>query len=213
MSNQTYPIATVADFLTVPKERRAQCLREFAMFLEMLDDCVALMGATATEGTQFIWTDDGKEQLTGVTFTVTDPTTGEQNVLARIDVEALGGSERDNKVTECPRCDGDGVIQSLNVPCHECGADELKELQRKVIEALWYVDTYAEGHTDSELTPAAREARRQLALVADILRSVDDKCQRCGGEGVIHTDCGNGDCIICVDSPVAIPCPECGGKG
>jgi hypothetical protein len=69
-TGQRFEIRTVADFLTVPEDRRFVCLREFHAWLTMGEGIAALLGiAGDTLGASvnavfksdvFVWIDDGK---------------------------------------------------------------------------------------------------------------------------------------------------------
>lgn len=59
-----YEIRTVADFAKVPARRRARCLSEFATWLKMHDDVIALLTPHGLEWFAFTWIDDGKRKLT-----------------------------------------------------------------------------------------------------------------------------------------------------
>jgi len=84
MDTPTYIIRNVWDFLKVPAERRAECLREFAIALDMaeatrllLDSLLVNAGAAPSQLTDaFTWFDDDKHEATvHVEFTSppTDP--------------------------------------------------------------------------------------------------------------------------------------------
>lgn len=71
---QRYEIRTVLDFLKVPPERRADCLEEFAVFLEVAEASVNLMDAVAiragvsgalrtTIKDTYLWIDDGRRDI------------------------------------------------------------------------------------------------------------------------------------------------------
>lgn len=66
MKAPVYQIKTVADFLSVPEDRRATCLREFNVWLTMADAVRQLQelmpGMVKAEmGVEcFAWVDDGK---------------------------------------------------------------------------------------------------------------------------------------------------------
>jgi hypothetical protein len=64
-----YDIATVADFLTVPPDRRDACLAEFATWLAIAEDVKALTAPAAWDGV-FRWVDDGETNI-GITVKVT----------------------------------------------------------------------------------------------------------------------------------------------
>jgi hypothetical protein len=56
-------IKTVSDFLVVPAEKRAHCLKDFAMWLEMVpavNDMFGDIEGVRTKTDTFIWIDDGK---------------------------------------------------------------------------------------------------------------------------------------------------------
>jgi hypothetical protein len=58
-----YRLATVADFFSVPAERRADCLHDFRLWLEVLEACDAVFVGIAgirQERGFFTWIDDGK---------------------------------------------------------------------------------------------------------------------------------------------------------
>lgn len=59
-----YQIKSVADFLTVPPEHRATCLAQFLDFLRLADDVLAAHPGKYTESLEFVWTDDGKSDVT-----------------------------------------------------------------------------------------------------------------------------------------------------
>lgn len=62
-----YNIATIADFLNVPEEKQAECLRDFAMWLNearnptiMCMQASEILGCEVTFKTEtFTWIDDG----------------------------------------------------------------------------------------------------------------------------------------------------------
>lgn len=58
MSASTYTIRTVQDFLTVPAHRRADCIRDFAGWLPLVELAVKLPGVTTFP--PYEWIDDGK---------------------------------------------------------------------------------------------------------------------------------------------------------
>lgn len=61
----TYRVRTVADFLTIPADRRAKALAEFPAYLEILETVQPLLstGLVEREAAEvFQWVDDGKEE-------------------------------------------------------------------------------------------------------------------------------------------------------
>lgn len=94
MSAPTYEIRTVRDFLAVPEDRIGECLREFAICLEMARASEALLDSTAHalltnevadaiewRFTRFEWIDDGARTVT-LNIDVADsgaPAPGEQD--------------------------------------------------------------------------------------------------------------------------------------
>jgi len=56
---KTYTIRTVVDFLQVPSDRRDDCLREFAAWLDGADLVKALLDGAGTLD-HFEWIDDGR---------------------------------------------------------------------------------------------------------------------------------------------------------
>jgi hypothetical protein len=59
-----YGIRTVADFLAVPRERRALCLAEFRVWLEMVELFDAALGlALVGQPAEFHWIDDDKGEM------------------------------------------------------------------------------------------------------------------------------------------------------
>jgi len=96
-----YVIATVGDFLEVPKDRQADCLAEFADFLKMARGIVELAeiageimeGNAAAQIGPFTWIDDGKKNRT---IRIHAPNaTGERRVSRPLDpiVGSSGGTE------------------------------------------------------------------------------------------------------------------------
>jgi hypothetical protein len=58
-----YEISAPLDFLKVPEDRRSECLREFATWLEIADNMRTLFEGIPMEVARdgaFIWIDDGK---------------------------------------------------------------------------------------------------------------------------------------------------------
>lgn len=53
MSDKTYTIRSITDLLMVPSERRAECVKQLLLGMELAE----LAGAEMTG--EFIWTDDG----------------------------------------------------------------------------------------------------------------------------------------------------------
>ena len=78
--SRRYQIKTVADFLKVPKAKRADCLADFQDWLAIMDDHKGLeswldilggtKGAFSTQYNSFTWVDDGKRGVSGVEFSV-----------------------------------------------------------------------------------------------------------------------------------------------
>ena len=74
-----YEIKTVADFLSVPAEKRAECLADFSQWLSivdehkeiesLLDQIAGTDGAFSTMTDRFIWIDDSKRCVSGIKFT------------------------------------------------------------------------------------------------------------------------------------------------
>jgi hypothetical protein len=67
MSAPRYEIRTVADFLSVPEDRRALCIKEFAIWVEMVANLKAMFdGIEFVEdpAANFIWVDDDKGTAT-----------------------------------------------------------------------------------------------------------------------------------------------------
>lgn len=75
MSAPRYEIKSVRDFLAVPEDRIADCLREFATMLEMARAATGLLDAVSDEvaepgairwrmGETFTWVDDGERNAT-----------------------------------------------------------------------------------------------------------------------------------------------------
>ena len=73
-----YEIKTVADFLSVPAEKRAECLADFQQWLAMadqhqeieslLDQMAQTSGAFSTCRDTFVWVDDGQRGVSGIQF-------------------------------------------------------------------------------------------------------------------------------------------------
>ena len=60
-----YRIKTVHDFAKVPDDRRELCLREFAVWLQMLDATKGLLrGIPVKWPREFVWADDDKHSVT-----------------------------------------------------------------------------------------------------------------------------------------------------
>lgn len=89
----TYTIRSISDFLQVPEDRRDACLREFAVFLSILDYSLVLMGSdlrpALSAAASFVWCDDGVEACTGIHFTVKDDETGEAERIASITADGI----------------------------------------------------------------------------------------------------------------------------
>ncbi|MDX1558992.1 MAG: hypothetical protein R3193_08815 [Marinobacter sp.] len=76
--SRRYQIKTVADFMKVPKEKRAECLADFEDWLSIMDNHKELEGlldylsktegAFSTQHNSFTWIDDGKRGVSGVEF-------------------------------------------------------------------------------------------------------------------------------------------------
>lgn len=77
MSNE-YRIESLLDFTKIPAERRAAALAEFQEWLACVEAVQALNHAFSSSedvclqlrGGCFIWTDDGKPGITGVTISI-----------------------------------------------------------------------------------------------------------------------------------------------
>lgn len=57
-----YTIRTIGDFLKVPEDRRELCLREFRVFLDLVQHSSAFLagvGAPVKPVDAFVWIDDG----------------------------------------------------------------------------------------------------------------------------------------------------------
>lgn len=72
MSAPTYDIRTLADFLSVPPERLAVCLAEFAVCVEMARISAQMLAPIEVPLSRFAWTDDGVPGLTDITLTCAD---------------------------------------------------------------------------------------------------------------------------------------------
>jgi hypothetical protein len=67
MSAPRYEIRTVSDFLNVPEDRRPLCLKEFAVWVELVANLKSMFdGIPFTEdfSEKFVWVDDGKGTAT-----------------------------------------------------------------------------------------------------------------------------------------------------
>ena len=65
LSHPTYTIATVHDFLAVPEDRRAVCLREFGVWVDMMTKVPKIFeGIKVMVPTEFVWIDDGLHTMT-----------------------------------------------------------------------------------------------------------------------------------------------------
>lgn len=67
MSAPRYEIRTVSDFLNVPEGRRDVCLREFAVWLDLVKNLKAMFDGIAfaeDPAGKFIWVDDDKGTAT-----------------------------------------------------------------------------------------------------------------------------------------------------
>lgn len=74
-----YPINCLSDFLKVPAEKQAECLRDFGTWLDMCrrkDDLQSELeaefpGINASLNLEgFVWIDDGEPGISDVSFTV-----------------------------------------------------------------------------------------------------------------------------------------------
>lgn len=77
--NAEYHINSLSDFLKVPHEKQAECLEDFATWLDMCRKKDELQSALSREfpGLSptlsvdgFVWIDDGKRGISDVSFTV-----------------------------------------------------------------------------------------------------------------------------------------------
>lgn len=77
--NTEYHINSLSDFLKIPHEKQAECLEDFATWLDMCrrkDELRAALekefpGAGAELNVDgFVWIDDGKRGISDVSFTV-----------------------------------------------------------------------------------------------------------------------------------------------
>lgn len=77
--NTEYPINKISDFLTVPADKQAECLRDFATWLDMCrrkDDLQAELNAefpginASLNFDGFVWIDDGQPGISDVSFSV-----------------------------------------------------------------------------------------------------------------------------------------------
>lgn len=60
-----YEIRSVQDFMLVPEYRRALCLREFEIWIGMMEDIKKLMADVPVRlPDAYVWIDDGKHQAT-----------------------------------------------------------------------------------------------------------------------------------------------------
>lgn len=60
-----YTIRTLTDFLKVPEDRRAECLKEFSVWLELYEAVHVLFdGLLLKDHDAFVWIDDGKSTAT-----------------------------------------------------------------------------------------------------------------------------------------------------
>ncbi len=80
MGGETYTIRSVVDFLTVPEDRRDTCLREFAVWLSLLENGRILLGEEHVKFPDaFGWIDDGLHEAV---LAVETPD-GEQHEIVR----------------------------------------------------------------------------------------------------------------------------------
>lgn len=80
--SRRYHIKTVADFLEIPKDKRAECLADFQHWLAvmdnhkkvegLLDQLADTRGAFSARHDSFTWFDDGKRGVSGVEFNAED---------------------------------------------------------------------------------------------------------------------------------------------
>jgi hypothetical protein len=73
----TYRINTLQDFLKVPSDRLADCLSEFAGYLDILRSLTGSVEGVTWKST-FVWVDDGRRDLS-VKLTVTTVRTTEES--------------------------------------------------------------------------------------------------------------------------------------
>lgn len=60
-----YEILTVHDFAKVPQDRREICLKEFSVWLELVDAVIAVMeGIPIKPPAAFVWVDEDKHEAT-----------------------------------------------------------------------------------------------------------------------------------------------------
>lgn len=63
MTPPTYRIKSVTDFLQVPPDRRAICLREFAVWCALREASAALLARIEAQfPDEFVWVDDDKHE-------------------------------------------------------------------------------------------------------------------------------------------------------
>lgn len=78
MSEQSkYVIRTVEDFLSVPADKRDECLEDFRQWLEIashksameraMDDLTGIEGAMTMRVNEFHWVDDGQRGVSDIT--------------------------------------------------------------------------------------------------------------------------------------------------
>lgn len=96
---EAYEIRGILDFLRVPKERRAACLHEFGIFLDMVEPSCSLLGSVADEAIgpgavsfapidRFVWTDDGEIAAT-LSVMMSDGSSQEVFTLTPDDARAI----------------------------------------------------------------------------------------------------------------------------
>lgn len=79
-----YTIRTVADFLTVPPDRREICIAEFAVWLSLVEEARKVLGdlLVSDPGAAFEWVDDDKSEAR-MTFVADGNVIAEANVSMR----------------------------------------------------------------------------------------------------------------------------------
>jgi hypothetical protein len=65
MSGRTYEIKTVADFASVPADRLAACLQDFALWLEIRAEANRCLDSAKVSWVDiYLWKDDGRRDVT-----------------------------------------------------------------------------------------------------------------------------------------------------
>lgn len=86
--SREYPINCLADFLSVPREKQAECLRDFSTWLNLCRDKEELHEHLESEfpgiGAElsldgFVWIDDGQPGISDLRFTVGGEEIGRMN--------------------------------------------------------------------------------------------------------------------------------------